>query len=106
MIGTDADATALLALLEPLLRDSALRATDISSAVARLELAGSDVRELIATGCSLDMHPEYFPPGRVARTRFAGMPLVIHCAEADVFQCIVSRSYGDYLRTWLADLGR
>jgi hypothetical protein len=41
--------------------------------------------------------------GRSARTRFAGMPVIVRCTRPSTFQCIVTASYCDYLASWLAD---
>ena len=84
---------------------STYRATDVSDALARIQVEGDDARALLAKGCSLDLHADRFPPLRSARTRFAGMPVVIYCAQTSTFECIVARSYRDYLLTWLADAG-
>jgi len=56
-----------------------------------------------ATNVSLDLHPPIFPPGRVLRTRFAGMPVIIRCSGTSTFELIVARSYIDYLNLWLDD---
>jgi sarcosine oxidase, subunit gamma len=82
---------------------STFRATDMSHALARIQLDGPEVRDLLAKGCSLDLYPPLFPPGRSARTRFAGMPVIVRCEQPSTFECIVSRSYADYLLCWLAD---
>jgi len=82
---------------------SAFRATNVSDALARIEINGPEVRNLLAKGCSLDLHPPRFAPGRCARTRFAGMPVIVCCRGASKFECIVTISYVDYLLSWLAD---
>jgi sarcosine oxidase subunit gamma len=102
-ISGDPDAAALLQQLEEAFEGSSFRATNVSSALARIELESPEVRALLAKACSLDLHPSRFPPGRCARTRFAGIPVIIHCTRTSTFECIVVISYAEYLNSLLAD---
>ena len=97
------DSTLLLRPLTDAFADSPFRATDLSSALVRIRLEGESVRTVLSQGCGVDFHPERFPPGQSARTRFAGMAVVVRCIEVSSFECIVARSYQDYLLAWLAD---
>ena len=106
VISRDPDATALLQQLEEALEESSFRATNVSSALACIEVESPEVRALLAKGCALDLHPSRFPPGRCARTRFAGMPVIVRCTLNSTFQCIVASSYRDYLVSWLTDASR
>lgn len=103
VIARDRDATAVLKRLDTAFEGSALRATDVSSALRRIQIEGAHARELLAKGCGLDVHPQAFPPGRCARTRLAGMPVIVLCVEESILECIVTSSYGDYLLAWLTD---
>lgn len=82
---------------------SALRATDVSRGLARVEFEGPEVREFLLKGCSLDLHPERFPVGRCARTRFAGVPAVLCCRGDSRFEGVVAASYREYLLAWIGD---
>jgi sarcosine oxidase, subunit gamma len=84
-------------------QSSSFRATDISSAVGRIDIQGPQARRLLSKACSLDVHPARFAPGSAARTRFAGIPVVVHCRRESVFECIGALSYRDYLMAWLSD---
>jgi len=99
---TDADAI-LRKWFDEALEGTSFRATNVSQALSRIEIKGPEVRDLLAKGCSLDLHPPIFPPGRVLRTRFAGMPVIIRCSGTSTFELIVARSYIDYLNLWLDD---
>lgn len=99
----DSQAGSLLQALSDAFQGSTFRATDVSSALTRMEVEGAHARALLAKGCALDFHPQAFPPQRCARTRFAGMPMVIRCTQASRFECIVSLSCRDYVMSWLAD---
>ena len=100
---TDPNAKALHHQLEDAFEGSAFRATNVSQALARIEVQGPEVRALLLKGCALDLHPSCFPPGRCARTRFAALPTILRCTGATNFECIVTSSYRDYLLSWLAD---
>jgi sarcosine oxidase subunit gamma len=103
VIAPDLDAASWLQRLDAAFDGGPFRATNVSQAFARLEIDGPEVRDLLAKGCSLDLHPSQFAPGRSARTRFAGMPVIVHCTAATLFECIVTLSYSDYLLAWLDD---
>jgi sarcosine oxidase subunit gamma len=99
----DPDAKALHRQLEDAFEGSAFRATNVSEALARVEVQGPEVRALLLKGCALDLHPSRFPPGRCARTRFAALPAVLRCTGATNFECIVLASYQSYLLSWFTD---
>ena len=103
VVAADLDAGALVHRLDEAFEGSEFRATDVSQALARIEIDGPDARVLLSKGCSLDLHPSRFPPGRCARTRFAGMPVIVRCMKESTFECVVTSSYADYLRSWLTD---
>lgn len=103
IISTDPDIEPLLERLREAFECSAYRATNMSSALRRTQIEGTHARALLSKGCGLDVHPRTFPPGRCARTRLAGMPVIVRSTGESTFQCIVAASYGDYLDSWLAD---
>jgi sarcosine oxidase subunit gamma len=103
VLAADLAPTALLRLLDTLFRDSTFRATNVSQALIRVKIEGSDVRELLAKGCALDLDPQRFPPGRSSRTRFADTPVILRCIRQSTFECIVAPSYADYFLVWLED---
>lgn len=89
---------------------------DVSDWRTTLELGGPLVRELLLTGCALDLHPRAFPPGSCAQTLLARSPITIGWprpsdgANSDtdgdngpVFELLVRTSYGPYLADWLLD---
>lgn len=100
---TDSDAKTLHQQLEVAFEGCTFRATNVSQALARIEVQGPETRALLLKGCSLDLHPSRFPPGRCARTRFAALPAVLRCMGPTHFECIITSSYQDYLLSWLAD---
>lgn len=61
-------------------------------------------REVLARGCSLDLHPKSFPGGRCARTLLAQIPvLLVRPPAAAEFHLIAEASLSDYAQQWLED---
>jgi sarcosine oxidase, subunit gamma len=100
---SESDATEWSDRLAAALAGTPFRATDVSDALARIEIEGLEIRDLLNKGCSLDLHPPPFPVGRSARTRFASMPVIVRCTGTFTFELIVTRSYADFLAAWLED---
>ena len=103
LIAPDPDAAPLLQMLSEAFEGSPFRATDLSAALARIRIEGVNARTLLAKGCALDLHPRVFRPGCFARTRLAGMPVIVRCTDALAFECLVTLSYGEYMLAWLTD---
>jgi sarcosine oxidase subunit gamma len=97
------DDGALCRALSEVLAETTFRATELSQAFSRIEVKAPYVRDLLAKGCSLDLHPRLFQEGRALRTRFAGMPVVVRCTETVAFELVVTRSCTDFLFAWLDD---
>jgi sarcosine oxidase subunit gamma len=86
------------------LKDDDIAAADVTCGLKALRIEGPAARKLLTRGCGLDLHPEYFPTGRCTRTRFAQLPVIVHCPDAGPrFDLYVGRSYLAYLQSWLAD---
>jgi sarcosine oxidase, subunit gamma len=102
-IVADSDATLLLEKVHAACEGTAFRAADVSQALAQIEIDGPMARELLSKGCSLDLHPARFAPGRCARTRCAGMTVIARCLRESTFECIVASSYREYFNAWLND---
>src|SRR5438552_6596109 len=77
VVTTDLDVSSWLHHIDAAFQGTEFRATNVSQAFACIELDGSEVGDILAKGCALDIHPSRLPPGRSARTRFAGMPMLL-----------------------------
>jgi len=77
--------------------------TDVSANRTTLELAGARVREVLMTGCALDLHPRAFGPGRCAQTTLARAQAIVERSGADAFRLYVRPSFAGYVVTWLLD---
>ncbi len=76
---------------------------DVSAVRTILEISGPTVRDLLARGCSLDLHPSAFPSGTCAQSPLAHVDVVLDCVETDRFWVFVRASFAPYLAAWLAD---
>jgi sarcosine oxidase subunit gamma len=90
--------------LEPALRGSHHAPVDISHRTLALRLAGPDAREALAAGCPLDLHPQVFPPGGVARTLLGKVGVTLHLhPDGTTFDLYVDRSFAEYAWLFLAN---
>ena len=81
----------------------AAAAVDVSANRVCFELVGEDVEDVLAQGCSLDLHPSVFAPGRCAQTLLAKAQVILHRRDDETFRILVRPSYAPYVRTWLED---
>ena len=77
---------------------------DVSDAWAVIGLSGPKARDVLMKGCSVDLHPREFGPGRCVGTRLALATVVIHqTTKQPAYHIHVARSYAAYLWAWLED---
>jgi sarcosine oxidase subunit gamma len=76
---------------------------DVSANRICFELAGDDAEDVLAQGCTLDLHPSVFAAGRCAQTLLAKAQVILHRTDAETFRVFVRPSYARYLRAWLED---
>jgi sarcosine oxidase subunit gamma len=78
--------------------------TDVSGGQTVVVVHGDPVRELLAKGCPLDLHPRAFDIGQCAQSYLAKAPILIRrLGGRSSFEIIVSRSFADYFWLWLED---
>ena len=80
-------------------------ATDVSAQRIGLRLTGVRVRDLLAKGCSIDLHPRVFGRGSSAQTAVgqAGVVLLALADTGDDYVVLVRASFAGYLADWLLD---
>jgi sarcosine oxidase, subunit gamma len=80
-------------------------AADVSAQRIGLRLTGSRVRDVLAKGCSIDLHPRVFGRGRSAQTTLgqAGVVLLALSDAGDDYAVLVRSSFAGYLADWLLD---
>lgn len=78
-------------------------ATDIGSGYTVLEIKGSRVRDVLARGCPLDLHPALFKVGQCAQSYYFKAPLTLLATADDTFELVIRRSFADYFVKILLD---
>jgi sarcosine oxidase subunit gamma len=70
---------------------------DVSHRTLAFRLAGPRVRDALAAGCPLDLHPPAFPSGAVARTLLGKVGITLHLRrDGTTFDLYVDRSFAEY----------
>lgn len=107
LVGSDARMAGLARELTEKLRAQHAAINDVSGGQVSYRLLGDHARQLLAKGCTLDLHPDVFGPGQCAQTGLAKAGILL-CPLADKagFDLFVRRSFADYLWQWLLRAGR
>ena len=109
IVGPDEGGAALETQLRDALAaapDSAVAIVDVSANRTTVELARPDAADILAGGCSIDLHPRAFRPGHCAQTLVARAGVILwQTANAPVptYRLLVRPSFATYLATWLTD---
>lgn len=69
---------------------------DVSSGYTVIDIEGTSVRAVLASGCPLDLHPRAFIDGQCAQTHFFKAGITLCRNGVDRFQVIVRRSFAEY----------
>lgn len=80
-------------------------AVDYGDALSVIEISGPLAREVLSSGCALDLREGQFLVGMACRTRFAQIGALIVATEPENFELYVDPSYQAYLLEWLRDSG-
>ncbi|MFG2790127.1 sarcosine oxidase subunit gamma [Streptomyces sp. NPDC048419] len=85
--------------------DEPVSVTDVSAQRTTLLVAGPRARDLLAHGCSLDLHPRAFGAGRCAQTTLGRTQVVLVARDEPRagFWVLVRSSFAGYLADWLLD---
>ena len=102
VVGAPGTAPAIVAELESAFEGARAAVVDVSANRAVVEVRGPGRHELLARGCSLDLHPRAWGPGRCAQSLLARVPVLLE--ERDGATLVYAGpSYGDHLVDWLLD---
>ena len=86
------------------LGDAVGSVVDVSANRTTIEVRGSAARELLAAGCSVDLHLRAFGPGRCAQTALARAAVILHqTSDEPCYLILVRPSFATYLARWLQD---
>lgn len=98
LIGPAGRADANVSQLRAALAGTHHAVTDVSSGYTVLNLAGSPVREVLAQGCPLDLHPRVFRMGQGAGTHFFRASVWLWQTDpAPAFELLVRNSFRPYV---------
>ncbi len=96
--------SAIIASMEGALDNMHSSITDQTGGQTIIRISGPSARDLLAKGCTLDLHPTVFGPGRCAQTLVAkAMATIVYVDDAPTLDLLVRRSFADYLHSWLQD---
>lgn len=100
VIGPKGHAEAIEAGLRAALTGMHYAVTDVSGGYTVLHLSGRPVRDVLAQGCPLDLHPRVFKPGSSAGSHFFRTSIWLWQTDAaPVFEVLVRSSFMGYF--WL-----
>ena len=77
--------------------------TDVSDSLCALSLSGAAVRDVLAKGCSLDLHPSNFGAGKCSQSLLAHAGIILMALSDDAFILICRTSFAPYVHDWLVD---
>ena len=105
MTSSDRSGEALEAQLREAITDHGGAAVDVSAQRTTVRLRGAHARDVLAKGCSLDLHPTVFGPGAAAQTMLglAAVVLIPLSDNGTDYRILVRSSFAGYLAAWLLD---
>ena len=106
VVGPDGTAASIERAIHEASPEAFVTTVDVSANRVGMELAGPAARELLGFGCSIDLDPPAFGPGRCAQTLLARAAVIIWETagpEAPSYRVLVRPSFAGYLGAWLID---
>lgn len=92
---TDTEAPTMSALLNVLTNEHAV--TDVTSGYCLITFSGPQARDILASGCPLDLHPSAFKPGMAAGSHFYKTTITLWMIDEEPrFEILVRRSFVRY----------
>lgn len=70
---------------------------DVSQRQVAIPVAGANARDLLSSGCPLDLDPDVFPVGACTRTLFGKAEALLWRASAEEYHLEVGRSFAGYV---------
>ena len=80
-------------------------ATNVTDSLCALDIRGSAVRQVLAKGCTLDLHPRVFATGQCAQTYLSHAAVTLLATDANRFLLFCRVSFASYVVDWLEDAG-
>jgi sarcosine oxidase subunit gamma len=106
VVGPPGTGPAIVAEMESALIGAHRSVVDVSANRAWLGLAGPGAKELLSTGCPIDLHPRTWGPRMCAQTLLGRSQVVLEQLDETTTRIGVRPSFADYVVDWLLDAGR
>jgi sarcosine oxidase subunit gamma len=109
VIGPEGTEAQLAERLEAALAGRFAAVTDVTENWTVIAASGAKLREVLAKGCPLDLHPRTVRPGFVGQSMVVHADVILHLmadgsdGQVPAAHLYVRRSFAPYLRDWLAD---
>lgn len=102
---TECSGEVLEAALQQSISEHGGAAVDVSAQRTTLRLQGADARNVLAKGCSLDLHSSVFRTGMAAQTMLglAAVVLIPLNDNGTDYQILARSSFARYVAEWLTD---
>jgi sarcosine oxidase subunit gamma len=97
LTGPSGSQAELIAELEAALVGTHRSIVDVSANRTALDLSGPLVRDMLATGCPIDLHPRAWRPGTCAQTLFDRTPILLEHLAGETTRIYVRPSFADDL---------
>jgi sarcosine oxidase subunit gamma len=98
--GKDAE---LASTLESTLNTQHCAVTNITDALAAFHLKGAAVRQVLAKGCAIDLHPGSFASSDAAQTLLSHAAVTMLALSDNELIVICRTSFAPYMHDWLLD---
>lgn len=76
---------------------------DVTERFVGFVTAGPRMRDMLAAGCPIDLHPRAFEPGSVVRTLLGKVDVILWSTGGDSFTILVGRSFAPYAGRFLTN---
>lgn len=93
-------------LLEEALNGMSASLNVVTGGYVGMHLSGGNAADVLAKGCTLDLHQSVFQNGQCAQTGLARASILLaRTDDAPSFDIYVRRSFAEYLALWLQNAG-
>jgi sarcosine oxidase subunit gamma len=112
VVTNEGEAPALVTGLQEALASQFTAVIDVSGARMRLSLAGPAARDVLASGCTLNLDPSVFPAGHALQTPVGNATAIIHCLAdgtydtTPTYDLYIPRSQALSFWRWLEHAGK
>lgn len=107
VVTANVDAPKLTEDLKQALSGQHAAVVDVSESRTVISISGPSARDVLARGCSLDLHPRIFSTGQCAQTGLTKANVLLdQISDTPSFDIYVLKSFADYLWQWFWLVGR